>query len=84
MSATKEYLTKIESTAEAADLDLYSTVGSLKRLADLAWLGDHAIWAPSEDWLAETKHQLCLIRQYVEELESARDCVDYRGVTVNN
>ena len=76
MSTMKEYASRLEVAHEAADSQVYSAAVALQDLADMAWSGDEAIWAPDREWLAATRMQLNQGLLALAELEAARDSID--------
>ena len=76
MSAIKELLQSQTEWQDATDQALYDTGRCMASLANGAWTDDNtAVWAPSREWLAETKQQLKDLEAMLAELETAHDCL---------
>lgn len=74
MSQIKDYMLSCQEWQEAVDLNAYDLSCSLASLSNQAWpTDDQAVWAPTKEWIAETKQQLADMMQCVLELESAQE-----------
>lgn len=82
MSNIKNMLQDWEDSQNQLDQALYEAQAGMATMDNICWAnGDiRPFHAPDGQWLAETRAQLADLTAWLEEMQSARDCIDGESV----
>ena len=82
MSNIKNILQDWQDNKDWVDQALYEAQTAMASMAEICWLNDDCrpFDAPDSQWLALTRAQLADMTAWLEEMQSARDCIDGKSV----